>query len=330
MDLTTTYLGLKLKNPLVPASSTLTESVDNVKKMEDSGASAVVMYSLFEEQINRETEEIDNFLSYGADLSAEALSYFPEPETYKNLKAEEYLSHLTKLKQAVDIPVIGSLNGVSAGGWLDYARKIETAGADALELNIYYIPTSPELTSYNLEKMYLDNLLTVKKQLSIPVSVKLSPYFSAFANMAKKLDDTGADGLVLFNRFYQPDIDLEALEVKPNLELSSPAEQRLSLRWLAILRPIVKASLAATTGIHSAEGVLKAIMAGADVTMFVSALIRNGIGHLSTVLTDLTKWMEEHEYESIEQMKGSMSYKSVADPAAYERANYMKVLHSIK
>lgn len=330
MDLTTTYLGLKLKNPLVPASSTLTESVDNVKKMEDSGASAVVMYSLFEEQINRETKEIDNFLSYGANLSAEALSYFPEPEEYKNLKADEYLNNLTKLKQAVDIPVIGSLNGVSAGGWLDYAKKIETAGADALELNIYYIPTSPDLTSESIEKMYLDNLLTVKKQLSIPVSVKLSPYFSAFANMAKKLDDAGADGLVLFNRFYQPDIDLEALEVKPNLELSSPAEQRLSLRWLAILRPIIKASLAATTGIHTAEGVLKAIMAGADVTMFVSALIRNGIGHLQTVHDDLVKWMDEHDYESIEQMKGSMSYKSVADPAAYERANYMKVLHSIK
>lgn len=330
MDLKTKYLGLNLKNPVVPSASPLSNNVDIVKEMEEKGASAVVMHSLFEEQIARESDAVDMFLMQGADSFSEALSYFPEPEEFHNKDAEEYLEQVAALKSAVDIPVIGSLNGVSAGGWMDYAKKIEQAGANALELNIYYIPTDPAKTSADIEQMYVDDLKTVKSKIAIPVSVKLSPFFSAFANMATKLDNAGADGLVLFNRFYQPDIDLEELEVKPDLELSTPYEQRLSLRWLAILRPIIKASLAATSGIHDARGVLKSIMTGADVTMLASTLIQNGVGRIETILQDMERWMEEHEYESIEQMKGSMSYKSVKEPAAYERANYMKVLQSIK
>ncbi len=330
MDLTTKYLGLKLKNPIVSSASSLSAHVDTVKEMEDKGASAVVMYSLFEEQILQEAEALDTYLMQGANAFAEALSYFPEPETFENRDAEEYLNQVSKLKSTVDIPVIGSLNGVSAGGWMDYAKKIEDAGADALELNIYYIPTDPTKSSADIEKMYVEDLKTVKSKIKIPVAVKLSPYFSAFANMAKQLDDAGADGLVLFNRFYQPDIDLEELEVKADLELSTPYELRLPLRWIAILRPFIKASLAATSGIHDAHGVLKAVMTGADVTMMASELIRNGIGRIDAILKDLVAWMEEHEYESIEQMKGSLSYKTVAEPAAYERANYMKVLQSVR
>ena len=330
MDLSTKYLGLNLKNPIVPSASPLSNNVDSVKEMEDKGASAVVMYSLFEEQITHESKAVDIFLMQGTDSFSEAMSYFPEPEEFHNKDAEEYLNQVSALKSAVDIPIIGSLNGVSAGGWMDYAKKIEQAGADALELNIYYIPTDPAKTSADIEQMYVEDLKTVKSKINIPVAVKLSPYFSAFANMAKQLDDAGADGLVLFNRFYQPDIDLEELEVKTDLELSTPYELRLPLRWLAILHPIVKASLAATSGIHSAKEVLKAVMTGADVTMLASTLIQNGIGQIQTILQDLEHWMEKHEYESIKQMKGSMCYNSVAEPAAYERANYMKVLQSIK
>jgi len=330
MDLKTKYLGLNLKNPVVPSASPLSTDVDTVKNMEDKGASAVVMHSLFEEEINQESKAVDTFLMQGTESFAEALSYFPEPEEFRNKNAEEYLNQVAKLKAVVDIPIIGSLNGVSAGGWLDYAKKIEQAGADALELNIYYIPTDPNITSTDIEKMYVEDLKTVKSKVNIPVAVKLSPYFSSFANMAKQLDDAGADGLVLFNRFYQPDIDLEELEVLVDLELSTPYELRLPLRWLAILHPLVNASLAATSGIHSAKEVLKAVMAGADVTMLASTLIHHGVERIERILKDLERWMEEHEYESIEQMKGSMSYSSVAEPAAYERANYMKVLQSIK
>ena len=330
MDLTTKYLGLKLKNPIVPSASPLSTSVDTVKEMEDKGASAVVMYSLFEEQIEHEANAVDSFLMQGTDSFAEALSYFPQPEEFHNKDAEEYLEQIRALKSAVSIPVIGSLNGVSAGGWLDYAKQIEQAGADALELNIYFIPTDPSKTSADIEKMYVDDLKTVKGKVGIPVSVKLSPYFSATANMAKQLDDAGADGLVLFNRFYQPDLDLDELEVKADLELSRRYDQRLSLRWLAILKPFVKASLAATSGIHDAQGVLKSVLVGADVAMIASTLIQNGVGRIETILKDMEQWMETKEYASIEQMKGSMSYSAVAEPAAYERANYMKVLQSIK
>jgi dihydroorotate dehydrogenase (fumarate) len=330
MNLSTKYLGLELKNPLVLSASPITHDVDKVKIAEDLGASAVVMYSLFEEQINRESETLDAFLIQGTESYSEAMSYFPEPKSFYNLEAEEYLEQISRLKKTVDIPVIGSLNGVSNGGWMKYAKKIEQAGADGLELNIYYIPTNPDMTAEIVEKMYLDDLKTVKESVKIPVAMKMSPYFSSFANMAGKLDKAGVDGLVLFNRFYQPDINLESLEVTPNLEFSNSYEMRLPLRWIAILRGLIKADLALTTGIHSASDVLKAVMAGADVTMLASVLLKNGLDQIAVILRQLEDWMEVNEYESIGQMKGSMSYKSIAVPAAYERANYMKTLQSIR
>ncbi len=329
MDLSTKYMGLKLKNPLVPSASPLSKSVDMVKRLEESGASAVVVYSLFEEQITHEAGELDHYMSYGTESFAEALSYFPEAKEF-NLGPDEYLRHLNNLKSAVDIPVIGSLNGVSAGGWLKYAKLIEEAGADALELNVYYIPANIEKDGTIIEEIYVRDLIKIKKNLKIPVAMKLSPYFSSMPNMAKKLDDAGADALVLFNRFYQPDIDLADLEVVPNLELSSSFEMRLPLRWIAILYGRIKANLAASTGIHTHEDVIKMLMAGADITCLCSELLGNGINRISEILKDLEKWMEEREYESVEQMKGSMSQKSVADPAAFERANYMKALNNYK
>jgi dihydroorotate dehydrogenase (fumarate) len=329
MDLKTKYLGLELKNPIVPSASPLTVNVDHVKRMEDHGAAAVVMYSLFEEQIVQEQKELDTFLTQGTEEFAEALSYFPEPDEFHNANAEEYLEQIRKLKNAVDIPVIASLNGVSAGGWIQYSKKIEEAGADALELNIYYIPTDPDMTAQQVEQMYIDDLKTVKQSVKIPVAVKLSPYFTAFANMAKKLDEAGADGLVLFNRFYQPDIDLETLDVVYDLEFSTSYELRLPLRWIAILYGKIKANMAATSGIHTAEDVLKAIMVGADVAMIASVLFQKGPRHIERMLNDIQSWMETHDYESIEQMKGSMSLKALRQPTAYMRANYMKVLQSI-
>lgn len=329
MDLKTEYLGLELKNPVVSSASPLAANVDTVKKMEDNGAAAVVMYSLFEEQIVHEQKELDTFLTQGAESFAEAMSYFPEPEEFHNAHAEEYLEQVCKLKEAVDIPVIGSLNGVSTGGWMDYAQKIEEAGADALELNIYYIPTDPNMTSDQVENMYIEDVKRVKEIVNIPVAVKVGPFFTSFANMAKRLTEAGADGLVIFNRFYQPDIDIESLEVVHDLEFSTSYEMRLPLRWLAILYGHINTSLAATTGIHTADDVLKAVMAGADVTMIASVLFQKGIKHIARILNDIKYWMEAHEYESIEQMKGSMSMKSLAEPAAYMRANYMKTLQSI-
>lgn len=330
MDLSTTYMGMKLKNPLVLAASPISADIEKVKKAETFGASAVVMYSLFEEQINHEINEIDYFLSQGSESFAEALSYFPEPVEFKNLHAEEYLNQISKLKKAVSIPVIGSLNGVSAGGWMEYAKKIEDAGADALELNVYYIATDPEMDAVKIEQLYIDNLSTVKKAVNIPVAIKLGPYFSAFANMAVKLDKAGADGLVLFNRFYQPDIDLNQLQVIPNLHLSSTHEMRLPLRWIAILYKKIKASLAATTGIHTAEDVIKMMMVGADVTMLASVLLAQGVEKLERILNDIQHWMAENDYSSIEQMKGSMSSQAIAEPAAFERANYIKTLQSYR
>lgn len=331
MDLSTTYLGLKLKNPIIPAASPLSANVDTVKEMEDRGAAAVVMYSLFEEQILQDSKELDAFLTQGTESFAEALNYFPEPEEFHNLEAEDYLEHIAKLKQTVKIPVIASLNGVSAGGWMKFAQKIEQAGADALELNIYYIPTDPNMSGEDVEQMYIDSIRTVKSHINIPAAVKVSPYFSSFANMAKKMIDAGADGLVIFNRFYQPDINLEKLDIVPDLELSTQYELRLPLRWLAILHGRVnKASLAATSGIHDAEDVIKAVMAGADVTMIASVLFKKGVKHIERILENLHYWMETHEYESIAQMKGSMSYKAVGSPSAYVRANYMKMLQSIR
>jgi dihydroorotate dehydrogenase (fumarate) len=329
MDLSTKYLGLKLKNPIVLSSSPLSKSLDSMKKFEDAGTSAIVMYSLFEEQIAHEAAELDHYLSYGTESFAESLTYFPPSDDY-NLGPEEYVELIHKAKQSLEIPIIGSLNGISAGGWIDYARKIEQAGADAIELNVYYIPTDPHLTSQDVEDRYLEVLHAVKQAVKIPVAMKLNPFFSSLAHMAARLDNAGANGLVLFNRFYQPDIDLEQLEVKPNIILSTPQALRLPLRWIAILYGKVKASLAATSGIHTADDVLKMLMAGADVTMLCSTILKNGPSWVTEVLTQLNQWMIDHEYVSVAQMKGSMSQKSVADPAAFERANYMKALNTYK
>ena len=326
-DLSTRYLGLTLKNPLVVSPSPLNEDVDNLRRMEDLGASAVVLHSLFEEQINVQSNDLDRFLSHGADSFAEALSYFPDAQNY-HLGPEEYLEHVRKAKRTIGIPIIGSLNGVSTGGWIRYAKMIEEAGADALELNVYYIPTDPAISSAQVEKMYIDLVRDIKATVKIPVAVKLGPYFSAMANMAKRLDEAGASGLVLFNRFYQPDFDLERLEVVPNLVLSSSHELRLRLCWVAILYGHVQADMAVTGGVHTAEDAIKSMMAGARVAMMTSALLARGLGHLATVRTGIVQWMEEHEYASIRQMQGSMSQKSVAEPAAFVRANYMRVLRS--
>ena len=326
MDLTTKYMGMKLKNPLVPSASPLSDNIANIRAMEDAGASAVVLYSLFEEQVTHEIHELDHYFSYGIESFAEALNYFPEPEVYHR-GPHEYLEHIGRAKEAVDIPIIGSLNGVSTGGWIDYAMGMQEAGADALELNVYYIPTDPELQSSAVEQRYLDILTEVKSNISIPVALKLSPFFSSLANMATRLDEAGADALVLFNRFYQPDINLETLEVTPNVILSTPQAMRLPLRWVAILHGRINADIGATSGIHTVEDVLKMLMAGANVTMLCSALLKHGIGHLWQVLEGVQVWMEENEYESIQQMQGSMSQKACADPAAFERANYMKALN---
>jgi dihydroorotate dehydrogenase (fumarate) len=325
MDLSTTYLGLKLRTPLVPAASPLSEEVDSIKQMEDAGASAVVLYSLFEEQLRQDTAELARHLEHGTESFAEALTYFPEPESFR-LGPEEYLKHIGKAKQAVRIPIIASLNGSSAGGWTQYAKAIQQAGADALELNIYYIPTDENLTSAQVEQTYLDILKSVKSVVTIPVAVKLSPFFTNFANMARRLDQAGANGLVLFNRFYQPDIDLESLEVKPNILLSTPMAMRVPLRWIALLYGKLRANLCATSGIHRASDALKMLMAGADVTMLCSALIRHGVRQISVVEQDLIAWMEEHEYESVSQLKGSLSQKNCAEPSAFERAQYMKAI----
>ena len=327
MDLTTTYMGMALKNPIVPSSSPLSENLDNIRRMEDAGAAAVVMYSLFEEQIDLESHRLDHYLSYGVESFAEALSYFPDMGSYK-VGPDEYLDRIRRAKEAMAIPIIGSLNGVSTGGWIEYARKIEEAGADALELNVYYIPTDLDVTGAEVEQRYLDVLRDVKKVVSIPVAMKLSPYFSATANMASRLAQAGADALVFFNRFYQPDLDLENLEVVPRLVLSNSYEMRLPLRWVAILYGRVPVDLAITSGVHTVEDVLKGLMSGAKVTMMASELLQNGIQRIGQVLDGMVQWMEEYEYQSVIQMQGSMSQQSVAEPTAFERANYMKVLGS--
>jgi dihydroorotate dehydrogenase (fumarate) len=327
MDLTTTYLGLQLKNPIVPSASPLSENLDNIYKMEDAGAAAIVMYSLFEEQITWQSHHLDHYLSYGNESFAEALNYFPEMGSY-HVGPEAYLNLVQRAKMAVDIPIIGSLNGVSSGGWIEYAQKIEQAGADALELNTYYIPTDIGMPGVEVEQMYLDVVQDVKNSISIPVAVKLSPYFSATANMAYKLSQVGADGLVFFNRFYQPDFDLEKLEVTPHLVLSDSHELRLPLRWVSILYGRVPVDFAITSGVHTHADVLKGLMAGAKVTMMTSELLRNGIHRIGQVLDSMQLWMEEHEYVSVHQMQGSMSQQYVAEPAVFERANYMRVLHS--
>jgi dihydroorotate dehydrogenase (fumarate) len=327
IDLSTTYMGLKLKNPLVASSSPMCADVGNIRRMEDAGASAVVLQSLFEEQIEQESDELDRFITESADVSAEATSHFPDL-LYKVMGPDAYLAHIAKCKQAVKIPVIASLNGTTKGGWLKYAKEMQQAGADALELNIYYIPVDPNTSGDQVERKYVDLIAAIKSEVTIPVAVKLGPYFSSMAHMAQLLNAAGADGLVLFNRFYQPDYDLEALEVVPNLILSNSHELLLRLHWIAVLYGNVDADLALTGGVHSATDVVKAMMAGAKVAMMTSALLKRGISFLDTLSTELLIWMGEHEYDSIKQMQGSMSRNAVPQPGAFERANYMKVLSS--
>jgi len=329
MNLTTNYLGMVLKNPIVVSSSPLSHTVDSIRRVEDAGAAALVMYSLFEEQIGFDSYYIDYHLTQGIDSYAESISYFPDMQSY-NVGPDQYLNLIRRAKENVDIPIIGSLNGTSVGGWTDYATLIEEAGADALELNIYYLPTHPDITGAEVERLYLDILSAVRQTVTIPVAVKLSPFFSSVANMSNRLADHGADGLVLFNRFYQPDFDLENLEVAPRLVLSNSDDLRLPLRWVAILYGRVSADLAITSGIHTSHDVIKGLMAGAKVTMMASELLQKGVRRIGQVLNELVTWLNEHEYESVMQMIGAMSQKHCAEPAAFERANYMKMLQSYR
>jgi dihydroorotate dehydrogenase (fumarate) len=329
MNLTTNYLGVDLKNPIVVSSSPLSHTVDSIRRVEDAGAAAVVMYSLFEEQIGFDSYYIDYHLTQGIDSYAESLSYFPDMQSY-NAGPDQYLNLIRRAKETVSIPIIGSLNGTSVGGWTDYATLIEEAGADALELNVYYLPTHPDITGVEVERLYFDILSAVRQAVTIPIAVKLSPFFSSVASMAGRLADHGADGLVLFNRFYQPDFDLEKLEVAPRLVLSNSDDLRLPLRWVAILYGRVSADLAITTGIHTSHDVIKGLMAGAKVTMMASELLQKGVRRIGQVLNELVTWLNEHEYESVMQMIGAMSQKHCAEPAAFERANYMKMLQSYR
>jgi dihydroorotate dehydrogenase (fumarate) len=327
IDLSTQYLGLKLANPLVVSASPLCKEIMNLRQMEDAGAAAIVLHSLFEEQINIESNELDRFLWDGSDLSAESTTIFPDLGDY-NIGPDGYLEHIRQAKQAVSIPVIASLNGVSRGGWVSYARDMQQAGADAIELNVYFIPADPESGSDEIEKLYIDLVTEIRQTVSIPVAVKVGSYFSAFANMAQRLEAAGANGIVIFNRFYQPDFDLDALEVKPSLTLSSSSELLLRLHWAAILYGNIHADIAITGGVHTVEDVVKSMMAGARVTMLTSALLQNGIGYLRPLRNQLEAWLEKREYESVQQMQGSMSQQNVPNPKAYQRANYMKVLSS--
>jgi dihydroorotate dehydrogenase (fumarate) len=327
VDLSTSYLGLQLANPLVASASPLSKKGDLVRRMEDAGIGAVVMYSLFEEQIVHESLELDHYLNLGTESFAEALTYFPDLDHY-NVGPEEYLKLIQKLKGTVDIPIIASLNGDTMGGWVEYAKRIEEAGADALELNVYYMPSNFDLSSQEVEQAYIDLVREVRRQVHIPLAVKLGPYFTALPAFAGRLVAAGANGLVLFNRFYQPDLDIETLEVVPDLVLSDSRELRLPLRWIAILYGRVQADLALTSGVHTSVDVLKAMMAGAKVSMMASELLQNGIGRINELLAELQDWMETYEYESIRQMCGSMSQRAVAEPEAFERANYMKALSS--
>lgn len=329
MNLTTNYLSMVLKNPIVASSSPLSHTVDSIRRLEDAGAAAVVMYSLFEEQIGFDSYYIDYHLTQGIDSYAESISYFPDMQSY-NVGPDEYMELIRRAKEAVDIPIIGSLNGTSVGGWTDYAALMESAGADAVELNVYYLPANTEVTGFEVESLYVNILSAVREAVDIPVAVKLSPFFSSVANMASRLADHGADGLVLFNRFYQPDFDLEKFEVAPRLVLSNSSELRLPLRWVAILYGRVGADFAITTGVHTSNDVIKGLMAGAKVTMMASELLQNGVRRIGHVLNELVEWMKEHEYESVLQMIGAMSQKHCAEPAAFERANYMKMLQSYR
>jgi dihydroorotate dehydrogenase (fumarate) len=328
-DLSTTYLGLSLKNPLVASASPLSKNIDKARKLEEAGVSAIVMYSLFEEQIIHESLELDHYLTRGTDSFAEAMTYLPDGGMY-SVGPEKYLNQVAGLKKALKIPVIGNLNGVSKGGWTKYAKQIQDAGADALELNLYYIPTDLDLTAQELENAQVELVAEVKSAITIPLAVKLSPFITALPNFARRIVEAGANGLVLFNRFYQPDFDLNELKIVPSLDLSTSAELRLPLRWISILHGKINADFALTSGVHTANDVLKSMMAGAKVTMMASNLLQNGEQVIPSILTDLETWMKEREYVSIKQMQGSMSQKSVKEPAAFERANYMNVLNSFR
>jgi dihydroorotate dehydrogenase (fumarate) len=327
IDLSTKYLGLQLRNPLVVSASPLCKEIANLRQMEDAGAAAIVLHSLFEEQINIESNDLDRFLWDGSDLGAESTTIFPDLSNY-NIGPDGYLEHIRQAKQAVSIPVIASLNGVSRGGWVSYAREMQQAGADAIELNVYFVPVDPASNSDEIEKLYLDLVTEIRSTVSIPVAVKVGPYFSAFANMAQRLEAAGANGIVLFNRFYQPDFNIEALEVESVLTLSGSSELLLRLNWAAVLYGHIHADIAITGGVHTVEDVVKSMMSGAKVTMLASALLRNGIGYLRPLRNQLEAWLEKHEYENIQQMQGSMSQKNVPNPKAFQRANYMKVLSS--
>jgi dihydroorotate dehydrogenase (fumarate) len=330
MDLSTTYLGLELRSPLiVGAAAPLTEDFDNLKRMEDAGAAAVVLHSLFEEQLKQDQLELHYHTTEGTESFAEALTYFPDAEIF-HVGPELYLNHIRNAKENLDIPVIASLNGSTEGGWIDYARQIEGAGADALEINIYAIPTDLDLTGGEIEQQYLNVLKAVRNTVNIPVAVKLSPYFTNMANMAKKLAMEGANGLVLFNRFYQPDIDIEELEVKPHVLLSTPQDMRLPMRWIAILYGRVDVDFAATGGIQRGTDVVRMMMAGAKVTMIVSALLRHGIDHLRDIEVEMRRWMSENDYGSVRQFQGSMSQVNCPDPSEFERAQYMKAVQTYK
>jgi len=328
MDLSTTYLGMQLKNPIVPSASPLSRSISTIRQMEDNGASAVVLYSLFEEELNQESQTLDRYLTEGTLSFAEALSYFPEAPSYHAIGPDSYLEHIHRAKKAVDIPIIASLNGVSTGGWIRFAKQIEGAGADGLELNIYYLPTNVDLSGAEVEQIYLDLLRDIKAEIDIPVAMKLSPYFSATAHIMKELVNHGADGLVLFNRFYQPDFDLENLEITPHLVLSNSHELRLPLRWIAILYGRLDTDLALTTGVHTAEDALKGVAAGASIVQMASELLHNGVDRIGEILAEMSDWLYEHEYESLDVLKGSLSQSNCGFPAAFERANYLEVVRS--
>jgi dihydroorotate dehydrogenase (fumarate) len=327
VNLSTKYLGLNLKNPVVIAACPLSSKLDWLKRLEAAGAAAAVLPSLFEEQIEHDEVEMTKVQEFGTESFAEALTYFPEPQDYRSAP-EEYLEMIEQSKKAVNIPIIASLNGTSTGGWIRYAKMMQDAGADALELNVYYIATDLDMTSQEVESRYLDLVAAVKQSISIPLAVKIGPYFSAMANMAQRLVEAGADGLVLFNRFLQPDIDLETLETEPKLELSDVYEFLKPLRWVAILHGRVKCSLAVTSGIHDAAAMIKALLAGADVGMIASAIYQKGFKQVEVILRGLTEWMQEKEYDSVEQLKGSMSQENCPNPEAFARGNYMKTLVS--
>ena len=328
-DLSTTYLGLRLKNPLVASASPLSKKLDRARRLEEAGIAAIVMYSLFEEQIVHESLELDHYLSRGTDSFPEALSYLPDGGLYA-ISPEKYLNQVAGLKKALSIPIIGSLNGVSKGGWTSYARRIEEAGADALELNMYYIATDVEITSSDIEKTQVELVAEIKSAIKIPLAVKISPFVTSLPNFVKRLVEAGADGVVLFNRFYQPDFDLDELEIVHSLDLSTSSDLRLPLRWISILHGKISVDFALTSGVHMYQDVLKAMMAGAKVAMMASKLLHGGEQVISPMLSDLEEWLKDHEYESVQQMQGSMSQDSVKEPAAFERANYMKVLNSFR